>query len=69
MVYVENCAAAIVLAAEAGVDRTGPIFNIIDAACPTQRRYVRMLQRRLSPRPRVVPLPWAMLQSAATGDA
>jgi nucleoside-diphosphate-sugar epimerase len=66
LVYVENCAAAVVLAA-GNADLTGPAFNVIDDACPTQRQYVRMLQRRLSPRPRVVPLPWPMLQSAAIG--
>jgi nucleoside-diphosphate-sugar epimerase len=66
LVYVENCAAAVVLAAEI-TDPTGPVFNLIDDGCPTQRQYVRMLQRRLSPRPRIVPMPWAMLQSAAIG--
>jgi nucleoside-diphosphate-sugar epimerase len=49
LVYVENCAAAVVLAA-GNADLTGPAFNVIDDACPTQRQYVRMLQRRLSPR-------------------
>jgi nucleoside-diphosphate-sugar epimerase len=65
LVYVENCAAAIVLAAEHAADRTGPVFNVIDDQCPTQRRYVRMLRDRLSPRPRVMPVPWLALQSTS----
>jgi nucleoside-diphosphate-sugar epimerase len=64
LVYVENCAAAIVLAA-GKADRSGKVFNLIDDDCPPARRFVHMLQKKISPRPRIVPMPWTLLQTAS----
>jgi nucleoside-diphosphate-sugar epimerase len=58
--YVENCAEAIVLAAE----RAGPLaltVNVIDDELPTQASYAREVLRRLTPRPRSTTLPWPMM--------
>lgn len=55
--YVENCAEAILLAAE----KPGPMaitVNVIDDDCPTQARYCREVLSRLRPRPRSITMPW-----------
>lgn len=62
--YVENCAEAILLAAE----HPGPLAltcNVIDDACPTQATYAREVTRRLSPRPRMVTIPWPVMRLLA----
>jgi len=61
LTYVENCAEAIVLAAEmmqAGVH----VFNIVDDDPPTQRCYMKELQCRTQPRPKVLPVSWTLLR-------
>jgi len=67
LAYVENCAEAIVTAAErAGeVSVKGNVFNLIDDKPPTQRQYARQLQRRMSPRPIIVPVAWTVMRSLA----
>jgi nucleoside-diphosphate-sugar epimerase len=64
---VENCAEAIVIAAERAGDSSvrGQAFNIIDDNPPTQRRYARLLQKRLSPHPVIVPVAWSVMRSLA----
>src|SRR5262245_43816406 len=62
--YVENCAEAIVLAAE----KPGPLaltVNVIDDTLPTQASYAREVLRRLTPRPRSRTLPWPMMRLLA----
>jgi len=64
LTYVENCAEAIVLAAEseAALSQT---LNVVDDNPPTQRRYAGMLRKRLSPRPMIVPVSWTIMRLIA----
>lgn len=64
LTYVENCAEAIVLAAEKE-SANGQILNVIDDNPPTQRRYAKMLQQRMSPRPVIVPVAWSVMRFLA----
>lgn len=64
LTYVENCAAAIVLAAEKD-SAGGQTLNVIDDDPPTQRRYAKLLQNRLTPRPRIVPVAWSVMRFLA----
>jgi nucleoside-diphosphate-sugar epimerase len=64
LTYVENCAQAIVRSVETP-QASGQIINIIDDSPPTQRQYAAMLAARLSPRLRIVPIPWTALRFAA----
>lgn len=61
LTYVENCADAIVLAAEKQ-EAIGQTFNVVDNRCPSHRKYIRMLRKRLSPAPRVIPVPWTVMR-------
>jgi nucleoside-diphosphate-sugar epimerase len=61
MTYVENCADAIVLATEKE-ESIGQTFNIVDNRCPSHRKYIRLLRKRLSPAPRVIPVPWTLMR-------
>jgi len=62
--YVENCAEAVVLAAESET-AAWQTLNVIDDETPTQRRYACLLRQRLSPRPRIVPVPWTLMRLIA----
>jgi nucleoside-diphosphate-sugar epimerase len=62
--YVENCAEALVLAAERDA-AAGQVLNLVDDACPTQRAYVAAVQRRMQPSPRVIAVPWPAMRAAA----
>ena len=62
--YVENCAEAIVLAAEVPAANE-QILNVVDDDPPTQRRYAKLLQQRTTPRPRIVPVSWTAMRSIA----
>ncbi|MCL4691936.1 MAG: NAD-dependent epimerase/dehydratase family protein [Candidatus Hydrogenedentes bacterium] len=62
LTYVENCADAIVLAAEKQ-EAIGQTFNIVDNRCPSHRTYIRLLRKRLSPSPRVIPVPWTLMRA------
>lgn len=64
LTYVENCAEAIVLAAER-TNVSGETLNIVDSKPPSQRAYVAKLRRRAKPRPRVVPIPWTAVRAVA----
>lgn len=62
--YVENCAEAILLAAE----KPGPLaltVNVVDDDCPTQSRYTRGVLRRMAPRPRSITIPWPVMRMTA----
>ncbi len=64
LTYVENCAEAIVLAAETPA-ANGQVLNLVDDHPPTQRRYAKLLQSRTTPKPRIVPLSWTVLRTVA----
>jgi len=59
--YVENCAEAVVLAAECDA-AIGRVLNIVDDETPTQRQYLKALQQRMKPRPRVIPVAWIVMK-------
>lgn len=63
-VYVENCAEAIVLAAEAA-DARGKVFNLVDSDIPSGRRYASALRRLGIAVPRALPIPYAALKGTA----
>ncbi len=64
LTYVENCAEAVVMCAERDV-AVGQTFNVVDDDTPTQRRYARLLQRRITPPPKILPIAWTMLRTVA----
>lgn len=61
LVYVENCATAIVQAVdcEAAIGQT---LNLVDDNLPTQQVYASKLLARMSPQPRVVSVGWSTIQ-------
>ncbi|MFP4145140.1 MAG: NAD-dependent epimerase/dehydratase family protein [Phycisphaeraceae bacterium] len=64
LTWVENCAEAIVLAAEKR-SIAGEVFNIVDDENPRQADYLRRLLRREGGDRRVLPVNWTLLWSAA----
>jgi nucleoside-diphosphate-sugar epimerase len=64
LTYVENCAEAIVSAAESD-SANGQTLNVIDDNPPTQRAYANMLRKRISPRPMIVPVAWTVMRLIA----
>jgi nucleoside-diphosphate-sugar epimerase len=64
LTYVENCAEAIVLAAERS-EAVGQTLNVVDDETPTQRRYAALLRRRIRPRPIILPVAWTVMRGLA----
>jgi 2-alkyl-3-oxoalkanoate reductase len=64
LTYVENCAQAIVLAAESE-SASGQTLNIVDDQMPSQRRYCSLIRKHLSPRPLIVPIPFVVMRLLA----
>lgn len=64
LTYVENCAEAIVSAAEMD-SANGQTLNVIDDNPPSQRVYARMLARRMNPSPKIIGIPWAVMKFLA----
>jgi nucleoside-diphosphate-sugar epimerase len=64
LTYVENCAEALVIAAESQ-QAIGETLNLVDNAAPTQRAYIAALRSRLSPSPRVIGIPWTLWRAVA----
>jgi len=64
LTYVDNCAEALVLAAEVP-EAVGETFNVVDDEHPGQRAYAKELQRHTRPRPRLVPIPWTVMRGLA----
>lgn len=62
--YVENCADAVIAAAEheSCADQT---IDVIDDDPPTHRRYIEELRKRIEPKPTVVPVPWWLMRGLA----
>ncbi len=61
LTYVENCASAIVCAVECKA-AIGQTLNIVDDDLPTQRDYLAQVLPRLNDAPRLVSLPWSLIQ-------
>jgi nucleoside-diphosphate-sugar epimerase len=68
LTYVENCAEAVVgaLTADAAV---GAVCNIVDDDLPARLDYMRELARWAKPKPRILDIPWRLLEpvSSAVG--
>jgi nucleoside-diphosphate-sugar epimerase len=62
--YVENCAQAIVFAAERE-QAIGQTYNIIDDDLPTHRQYLRALNRHRQPKMKSLPMPWLIMRMLA----
>jgi nucleoside-diphosphate-sugar epimerase len=61
LTYVENCADAVVLAVEKP-GSIGKTFNVVDSRCPSHRKYIRLLRRRMAPAPKVFPVSWTVMR-------
>lgn len=62
--YVENCAEAIVMAAESGTAQ-GKVLNVVDDALPTQREFTHAVLKRMPGGRLMVPVPYSLLKLAA----
>ena len=62
--YVENCADAVVRAADQPA-AVGKTFNIVDDSPPTQRYFLDAVLERSERKPRVVPMPWTVMRAVA----
>ncbi|MGD1897211.1 MAG: NAD-dependent epimerase/dehydratase family protein [Phormidesmis sp.] len=60
--YVENCADAIVLAAEQEA-AIGQTINVLDDNPPTQRQYARALLAQVPNPPKFVPVNWTVMRA------
>ncbi len=69
LTYVENCAQAIVDAAEALVSQPdeldGQVINIVDDDLPTQREYAEQVAARIDTPP-TVSVPWPVMNAATS---
>ena len=65
LTYVENCAAAILLAAEYNGSEKIHILNVVDGKNPSQRSYISFLKKHMSENPRVIPIPWLLMRFLA----
>lgn len=65
LTYVENCAEAIVLAAERD-EAIGQTLNIVDDDPPTQRQFAAALARHGFDVPHGVPMPYRVVSAGAT---
>jgi 2-alkyl-3-oxoalkanoate reductase len=64
LTYIENCADAIICAAESEKS-IGQIINIVDDNLPTQRSYVKKLKQYGMPIPKTIPVNWTLMRSIA----
>jgi 2-alkyl-3-oxoalkanoate reductase len=64
LVYVENCAEAIVIAAEKD-EAIGKTVNLVDDDMPAQRDFMAELAQRTTPRPTIVPVNWTLMRLLA----
>lgn len=63
LVHVDDCAQALVLAAE--VERGGFTLHVVDERAPTRADYMRSLSARSVPHKSVLSLPWGVLRLVA----
>ena len=66
LTYVENCAQAVVLAAESNA-ALGHTFNIIDDDPPTQQKFLAIALNAVSAKRIVMPIPYHLLRALAVG--
>ncbi|MEL6454216.1 MAG: NAD(P)-dependent oxidoreductase [Cyanobacteria bacterium J06623_5] len=59
--YVENCAEAIVMAAEQEA-AIGQTLNVLDDEMPTQRQYAQALKAQVPNPPKFVPVNWTVMR-------
>lgn len=64
LIYVENCAEAIVAAAERDA-ALGATLNLVDDDLPTQRCYAQAIGARMRARPWIVPVRWNLARRVA----
>ena len=64
LTYVENCAQTIILAAETDA-AIGKTLNVIDDEMPTQKQYLGMLKKRMTNKPRIIPVAWTIMRTIA----
>ncbi len=64
LTHVDNCAQAIVLAAENKAAR-GQVLNVVDDDLPARGEYIARLAAQQTPRPKRLALPWTLLSSMA----
>lgn len=64
LTYVENCADAIICAAERD-EAIGQTINIVDDNLPTQRAYVKKLALRNYPMPKMIHVNWTLMRTIA----
>jgi nucleoside-diphosphate-sugar epimerase len=64
LIYVENCAEAILRAASRE-EAEGQTLHIVDDDLPTQRSYANAVVKRIAPRPRTVPVSWTLMRALA----
>lgn len=65
LTYVENCAEAILLAAEYAGEERELILNIVDDDPPTQRAYLKAWRQRMQRPPRILPVSWSIMRGLA----
>jgi nucleoside-diphosphate-sugar epimerase len=65
LTYVENCADAIVAAAEYSGAERDLVLNVVDDETPSQRQYMDELRRASSSKARIIGVPWPVMQAAA----
>ena len=65
LTYVENCAEATVLAVEYNGPESPLVLNVVDKETPSQRAYINRLRLRVTPRPRLLPIPWTVMRILA----
>jgi nucleoside-diphosphate-sugar epimerase len=63
--YVENCAEALTLAAGYEGPQRRVVLNVVDNETPSQRDYLEALAARVTPPPRIVPVPWVVMRLLA----
>lgn len=64
LIYVENCAQAIVIALES-TEAISQTLNLVDDHLPQQKQYVQKLQQKTSNNPSSILVPWSLINSIA----
>lgn len=62
MTYVENCAEAIILAAEKDA-AIGQTINVVDDNLPTQRDFAKKLLKQMTAPAKLIPVNWTLMNS------
>lgn len=65
LTYVENCAEAVILAAEVNNHEQELTLNVVDDDTPSQRAYLRALREQMPQKPFVIPVPWTLMRLLA----